>query len=133
MLCAAFVLSVGALQAGALLSDFQFPANAFDVSNTHHLDAKSLGNEHFFSTAISQIPGTSQTPVQPLSSGTSIQSNGVHSSLQLPSMSTNWMDNDIAPAMNNPTTQNVAMNSYQSILARTPNASNIFENNHLVT
>ncbi len=128
MLCAAFVLTAGTLQAGAFISDLLFPSSAFDISNTHHLDAQSLGNNNFFSTAISQIPGVDETSVKPFSSGTSIQD---VNSLPLPSIGSNWMDNAIEPAMNDPATQNVAMNSYQSILARTPNASNIFENTHL--
>lgn len=127
ILCAALLVASGALQAGAFISDLLFPSNAFDISNTHHLEQKSLGNEHFFSSAFSMIPGVDQTTVQPSNSGTSIQNNGVHNNLKLPSIGTSWMGNVIAPAINSPSSQNVAMSSYQRMLGRYPNANNIFE------
>jgi hypothetical protein len=133
MLCAAFVLAAGALQSGAFISDLLFPSNSFDVTNTHHLDAKDLGNQHFFSTAMGQIPGVDKTTAQPASIITASDNGGVHNSLKLPSMGTSWMGNVIAPAIDSPNSQNVAMTSYQKILNRFPSEGNIFENTHLVT
>lgn len=133
LLCTALVLGMGTWEAGASLSDLLFPASILD-SNAHQ-DPPGSNNERLsFSTMLGMIPAGNET--------TGVQMGGPYSlknsyggntggqtayRTKLSTAPTSWMDSVVAPVVSGTSTDNVAMSSYNRLIGRFPNQSNIFE------
>lgn len=125
--CAALVVTAGAWQACASFLNL-LPADIFSGSRAQQVQPASSSHYNFFSMALGMIPAGDQAAKQQVNGLLNMRNNYGDNNLQLPSTSsrTSWMGNLISSGLSTDISNSAAKSSYDQLIKRFENQSNIF-------